>query len=177
MNYLRDVKDSVNAEIELQLNMEDLEKRVYQLTRDSTTIIGPPTSGARLFEERWIDSLWSIWICTVAGTPGTWRQITPAVVTSTPSGTIPNGYEIVRDDLGRQRFRYDGTSWVRVNRKTFTFSAPTDPWTGAHGLGVIPASVTAIVGGKEKHGGVTKDATNVTVNWGGNAQAGTLIVE
>ncbi|MCL4181165.1 MAG: hypothetical protein KJ072_25900 [Verrucomicrobia bacterium] len=34
--------------------------------------------------------------CTVAGTPGTWRQVLPAAVTADPSsGTIPTGYLIL----------------------------------------------------------------------------------
>lgn len=177
MNYLTSIRESINAEIDIEKNLEKLEKRVYQLTRDSTTIIGPPTTGSRLFEERWVDSLWSIYICSVAGTPGTWKQIVPAVVTSFPSGA-PTGYEIVRDDLGRTRFRYDGTSWVRINRKVITIAAPTDPWgPHAHGFGYVPAKVTSVSGGKEIHGGVSMDATNVTVNWGGNARAGELIIE
>jgi len=58
-----------------------------------TTIIGPPTAGARVLNEFWRDALGGEWVCTVAGTPGTWMQIRPAAVTADPSsGTIPTGY-------------------------------------------------------------------------------------
>ena len=35
------------------------------------------------------------WVCTAAGTPGTWMQWRPASVVADPaSGTIPTGYLI-----------------------------------------------------------------------------------
>jgi len=62
-----------------------------------TTTIGPPTSGTRVLNESWRDALGGEWVCTGAGTPGTWMQIRPAAVTADPaSGTIPTGY-LIRD--------------------------------------------------------------------------------
>ena len=147
------------------------------LIRSSTTTIGPPTTGEFGLNELWIDALQALWICTAAGTPGSWRQITAAPLTSFPAGT-PDGYEIVREDMGRVRFRYDGAGGVRINRKVITIAAPTDPWgPHAHGFGYTPAKATCVSGGKEIHGGVSLDSTNVTVNWGGNARSGELIIE
>ena len=73
---------------------EEIAKRVATYQNGSpTTIIGPPTSGTRVLNEFWRDALGGEWVCTVAGTPGTWMQIRPAAVTADPSsGTIPTGY-------------------------------------------------------------------------------------
>ena len=58
-----------------------------------TTVIGPPTSGAHVLDEFWRDALGGRFRCTVAGTPGTWKQVKAAAVTADPSsGTIPTGY-------------------------------------------------------------------------------------
>jgi len=49
--------------------------------------------------------------CTVAGTPGTWKQILPAAVTADPSsGTIPTGYlifNVTQGTLKRHAGSYD----------------------------------------------------------------------
>ncbi|MCZ7640425.1 MAG: hypothetical protein M5U12_32845 [Verrucomicrobia bacterium] len=75
---------------------EEIAKRVATYQNGSpTTIIGPPTSGARVLAEFWRDALGGEWRCTGAGTPGTWLQIRPAAVIIEPSsGTIPTGYPV-----------------------------------------------------------------------------------
>ena len=61
-----------------------------------TTTIGPPTTGAHVLDGLWKDALGGVFKCTVAGAPGTWKQMLPAAVTSDPSsGTIPTGYLIL----------------------------------------------------------------------------------
>jgi hypothetical protein len=58
-----------------------------------TTIIGPPTGGVHELKEFWRDWLGGEWVCTYAGTPGTWKQWRPAAVTEDPGSlTIPTGY-------------------------------------------------------------------------------------
>ena len=66
-----------------------------------TTTIGPPTTGSHVLDEIWKDALGGVFKCTVAGTPGTWKQILPAAVTADPaSGTIPTGYLILNVTQG-----------------------------------------------------------------------------
>jgi hypothetical protein len=36
---------------------------------------GKPTTGAHLKGEISMDSAATLWVCTVAGTPGTWRKV------------------------------------------------------------------------------------------------------
>jgi hypothetical protein len=55
-----------------------------------TTTIGPPTTGSHVLDELWKDALGGVFKCTVAGAPGTGKQILPAGVTAdASSGTIP----------------------------------------------------------------------------------------
>jgi hypothetical protein len=69
-----------------------------------TTIIGPPASGTHVLAEFWRDALGGEWVCTGAGTPGTWKQAKPAAVTADPSsGTIPVGYLIMDVSTGHIR--------------------------------------------------------------------------
>ena len=80
-----------------------------------TTIIGPPTTGARVLNEFWRDALGGEWVCTAAGTPGTWRQIRPAAVTVDPSsGTIPTGYLILNVTSGYTKRHEGGYVWTAI---------------------------------------------------------------
>ena len=77
-----------------------------------TTIIGPPTAGARVLREFWRDALGGEWLCAEAGTPGTWMQIRPAAVTTDPStGNIPMGYLILNVTTGHIKRHAGGYVW------------------------------------------------------------------
>ncbi|MDA7618732.1 hypothetical protein N8703_05455 [Verrucomicrobia bacterium] len=65
-----------------------------------------------LADEFWRDVLGGEWICSVAGTPGTWKQIRPVAVTVDPaSGTIPTGYLIWNAADGALKRHAGGYSW------------------------------------------------------------------
>lgn len=58
-----------------------------------------------MLNEFWRDALGGEWVCTVAGTPGTWKQIRPAAVAADPgSGTIPTGYSLWADASAKVGF-------------------------------------------------------------------------
>ena len=104
-----------------QHNFEAINRELYKFTPTyqsgvATVLIGPPTSGARVLDERWVDAWGAHWRCTVAGTPGTWRQETPAVRAGEPSsGTIPTGYVILDADEGyRKKIHRGSYVWDRV---------------------------------------------------------------
>jgi hypothetical protein len=66
-----------------------------------TATVGPPTTGSHVLNEIWKDAFEGVWKCTMAGTPGTWKQMLPAAVTADPSsGTIPTGYVILNVAVG-----------------------------------------------------------------------------
>lgn len=102
---------------------EESAKRLATYQNGSpTTIIGPPTSGTHVLDEFWRDALGGEWVCTVAGTPGTWKQIKPAPVAADPaSGTIPTGYLILNVTSGYTKRHEGGYTWTAIGGA----SAPT----------------------------------------------------
>ena len=97
-----------------------------------TTVIGPPTSGARVLNEFWRDALGGEWVCTVAGTPETWIQIRLAAVTADPStGTIPTGYPILNVTAGHIKRHTSGTCGrCRRRREGATLGGEADGRAG-----------------------------------------------
>jgi hypothetical protein len=92
---------------------EELFRRVPTYQNGSPNALnGPPTSGAWNVGDFWRDQNRAEFVCTVAGTPGTWRQIAPATATADPSsGTFPAGYLILNTTDGGLK-RHAGTlSW------------------------------------------------------------------
>jgi hypothetical protein len=85
---------------------------------DPIAVVGPPTTGARVKDELWVDSLRAVWVCTVAGTPGTWMQIEPAVVLTADKPADPglNNYLIKIPDSSwkEQYWSVGGAAWVDV---------------------------------------------------------------
>lgn len=56
------------------------------------TLNGPPTSGVWNVGDFWRDQNRAEFVCTVAGTPGNWRQTTPTTLTADPaSRAFPKG--------------------------------------------------------------------------------------
>lgn len=83
------------------------------LTGAPTANLGPPTGGAFLLGQFWVDAALAVWRCTVAGAPGQWIQQCPAVVTANPANA-PADYWIVRADEHFAQFYYDGAAWQPV---------------------------------------------------------------
>lgn len=129
---------------------EEIAKRVatYQ-SGTPTTIIGPPTSGARVLNEFWRDALGGEWVCTGAGEPGTWKQVRPAAVTADPtSGTIPDDYLIWNVTDGGIKRHAGSYSWeITVGASAsakvgFHGAAPTGQRAGAAQAAVSYTSQT-----------------------------------
>jgi len=104
-----------------------------------TTVIWPPTTGDHVVDEFWRDALSGEWVCSVAGTPGTWKQIRPAAVTVDPaSGTIPTAYLIWNVTDGALKRHAGGYSWeIGVGADTsakvgFHGATPTGQRAGAY---------------------------------------------
>lgn len=87
---------------------------------DPITDLGPPTGGDRIQDELWVDALRAVWVCTVAGAPGTWMQIEPAVVLTADKPADPgiDKYLIkIPDDASPWKEQYwsvGGAAWVDV---------------------------------------------------------------
>ncbi len=84
------------------------------------TLNGLPTSGTWGAGDFWRDQKGAEFVCTGAGTPGTWRQITPATVTTDPaSGGFPVGYLIVNLTDGGLKRHAGSLSWeIQVGAST-----------------------------------------------------------
>jgi hypothetical protein len=114
---LKDVENAANFMALVQDNFEILaaetakREPTYQ-NGVPTTVIGPPTTGDHIVDEFWRDALGGEWVCSVAGTQGTWKQIRPAAVTVDPaSGTIPTGYLIWNVSEGALKRHAGGYVW------------------------------------------------------------------
>ena len=76
-------------------------------------VVGPPTTGTHVLSERWIDSLGAVFVCTVAGTSGTWLQIQPAIIpASSKPATPPTGYQVLISDGNFRREYFLGGAWI-----------------------------------------------------------------
>lgn len=129
-----------------QTNFEVLTRELFAgnptfQTGIATTIIGPPTTGAHVLNEFWRDAWLGLWRCTVAGTPGTWRQERPAVQAGEPlSGTIPTGY-LILDSTDNYRAKFHDGSYLW--RPVFGPYAKLVTKTGAYAVTKIDATILA----------------------------------
>lgn len=92
---------------------EELFRRVPSYQNGSpNTLNGPPTSAAWNVGDFWRDQNGAEFVCTLAGSPGTWRQTAPATVTTDPaSGTFPTGYLVLNVTDGGVKRHAGGLSW------------------------------------------------------------------
>lgn len=140
MKLLRDIEGAANPAPIAQDNFEEIDLRLFSHKISApggtiTTLIGPPEAGDLLGADTawavgdlWRDALRGLWRCTVAGDPGTWVQIQPAIVAADPvAGTIPTGYLIARSDLGLIQKRHEGGyTWAELVPRRLSASASLD---------------------------------------------------
>jgi hypothetical protein len=93
-----------------------------------TVATGAPTIGTFPQYEVWVDALSALFLCTVAGTPGTWVQVEPGVASAFPATAPAAGYKLNRSDLGKV-YVYNGTTWLAqgsIIAGTFAIPAGAD---------------------------------------------------
>src|SRR6185436_10039699 len=105
MNNLLSQANAGDARAVVETNLQRLDVSLafgitpsLELSGLPTAVLGAPAAGTFVLGQFWVDAKLAIWRCTVAGTPGTWVQQTPAVVTANPAGA-PAEYLIKRADL------------------------------------------------------------------------------
>jgi len=115
---------------------------------NSSSTAGPPTTGTYVRGDHWLDSSNVLWICTVAGSPGTWisvssgeelayNQITSSVTLSSNTVASPN---LVIEGTTRT---YDGSLVMIEVSAILGCGTPTGSagflnlWDGSTDLGVI----------------------------------------
>lgn len=129
MRQLATVVGVANPETTVEANLTIVDEAIAQrvATRVSgtvTTTVGPPTAGTWVLKDFWRDANGAEYRCTVAGTSGTWLQITEPVLTATPGG-CPTGYRWVRSDLNGQRFYWDGSNALALTTEQLVFETGT----------------------------------------------------
>jgi len=128
----------------LQTDLQIINRDLYNFTGhyqsgSETTLIGPPTAGTFLEDARWVDAWMAHWRCTVAGSPGTWRQETAAIRAGEPgSGVIPTGY-LILDSSDNYVSKLHGGSyaWTPVTPQFFEFDEIADADAPASNKGRI----------------------------------------
>ena len=122
-----------------QIASEELFRRVPTYQNGApNTLNGPPISGAWNLGDFWRDQNRAEFVCTVAGTPGTWRQITTAAFAADPaSGIFPTGYLILNTTDGGLKRHAGALAW-EVQLGAGTFSK-----VGFHGASPTPQRANA----------------------------------
>lgn len=121
MNYLASQLNAADRATINENNAQKLDRSlafcetptIDPATGEVNTLTGPPTDGAHVLGELWLDQNLARYRCTVAGTPGTWLQVGPAVVTADPAG-VPDNYVISRAVEYLKLYRWDGAAWQAV---------------------------------------------------------------
>jgi hypothetical protein len=155
---LHDVSNLADFVVLTETNFEVLTAEVFKqeptyLSGVPTTTLGAPTFGSHILNEIWKDTLGGVFKCTVAGTPGTWKQILSAAVTADPAtGTIPAGYMILNVTQDTLKRHAGGYSWETIVGATggkvgFYGATPVTHPAGADQAAVMLGSVDGGIGG------------------------------
>ena len=119
---LSDVQSTTDPETVVQQNTEVTARMLWKMeatyiSGSPNNVVGPPTSGPHVLAEIWRDKHMALFLCTTAGTPGTWKQEEPAVVDATTDiSSPPTNYWIVERNAATkftQKY-WNGSSWVTI---------------------------------------------------------------
>lgn len=126
MNFLFDIQNAAAPSTVAQSNFQKIDQSLAFMLQPSidgtglpTINLGPPTAAAHVVNELWVDALGAVWKCTVAGTPGTWVQVQPAVILNAVKGalvpTVDNYLVRVPDDSWKSySWSNGGGNWTQV---------------------------------------------------------------
>lgn len=96
--------------------------------RGVRTVAGAPTSGTWIVNDAVIDSNGALWVCTVAGTPGTW--VTSSGGGGSASATITNTWYQDTGAVGTGQYRYYNPTTTELTLGGFIVSAGGTPPSG-----------------------------------------------
>lgn len=145
LGVLHDISSTTAPWIVGQFNAVEIEKDLFfaystRVAGTPVVTLGPPTAGTWQLSRRYRDGYGGEFLCTVAGTPGTWIQIAAAVVSANP-GSPTTGYWIIRVDLNFAQYYWSGAAWVAIGGGTAMSSATPQTVGGAAaaaGVGTLP---------------------------------------
>lgn len=124
MNFLLSAINASDRAAVMETNNERIDRSLAFVLNPSLDIVGDPTTelggasaGDHVEGELWVDALCAIWRCTVAGTPGTWIQVQPAVLLTADLPVTPPDQYLVMVSDGPWVLQYwddGGSAWVTV---------------------------------------------------------------
>ncbi|MBI3878967.1 MAG: hypothetical protein HY301_02755 [Verrucomicrobia bacterium] len=105
----------------------------------ATVALGAPTAGTFVLNQLWWDAYGAAWRCISAGTPGTWKQITAAILSTAPvTSGVPTGYLVLRGDQNFRAYTWNGTAWVLAALAEYAFADVPDATDNAGALISVP---------------------------------------
>lgn len=115
-----EIAGAAEPEILVHQNFNIATRKLYKhepsyVENEPTTLAGPPDPlGEYELAQRWRDRYGAEYVCVDDDPAYVWQQIRPAVVSATPTVTVPTGYWVVREDLEFRQFRYNGSGYVEL---------------------------------------------------------------
>lgn len=124
-----------------QFNDQEIEDSVFfriatKVSGVPVVTLGSPTAGTWQLAQVYRDTYRAEFICTVAGTPGTWIQLSPAVVTAYPGSPL-TGYWVLRTDLNFGQYYWDGATWIQIGGGGLGSATPQPTGTAAVGVATL----------------------------------------
>jgi len=120
MNNLLDMINAADKGAIAQTNFQRIDASLafalvpsLDLKGEPTPAMGPAQNGAFVTGQLWVDALLAVWRCTADGSPGTWIQITPAIVADYPAPPpFPPNYLIRIPAQAWGEFYWNGNQWL-----------------------------------------------------------------
>jgi hypothetical protein len=104
---------------------------------------GPPASGTFAVGDHVIDQTGPIWVCTAAGSPGTWFPVGGTVAVNGQTGTT---YSLALSDVGKVVELNNASAITLTVTKDATVSWPLNALIGIFQLGAGQVTITADTG-------------------------------
>lgn len=118
LGVLHDVTNVATQEAVNERNAIEIEQSLFfryatRINGIPVATLGAPTFGTWLTLQTFTDAYGGDFICTAGGSPGTWIQLRPAVVTAYPGSPTMN-YWIIRADLNFGQYLWNGSAWISI---------------------------------------------------------------
>lgn len=109
-------------------NITDLRRRVILVQPFHSNTLGPPTYGTWNQGDTFLDSSYTEWICTVAGTPGTWQTFNPVKLASqTVTSVASITFSSINPNFRHLQLRWNLIAVGGTNNPSLQFNGDSTP--------------------------------------------------